>query len=168
MRDSVFDRRAFIAGIMLIPIFASGISYGQSQDPAAVVQAIFRQYQADKVPVIPWSPAVRNAMRKTRIEADPILNAQDIDVKSYSVRQIAHKQGRAEIEARFLSFGRNMVSRFDFRTINGSWVIANYRILSGTEFASDFRNTLKLQPLDVRKTSKARRPVRRDGLDNVR
>lgn len=112
----------------------AGPSHAQSGDPLAIVRGIFRSYQANRIPSVPWSPAVSNAMRRAELGADPILDAQDTDVRSFSLRQVARGPGHAEIEARFLSFGRNMVSRFDFRLVDGRWTVANYRILAGTEF----------------------------------
>lgn len=141
------SRRAFFLGAPALAIAGPPAVLAQAGDPLAIVTGIFRQYQADKVPSVPWSPAMRNAMRRAEMGADPILNAQDIDVRSFNVRQISRSGDRAEIEARFLSFGRNMVSRFDFRLVDGNWTIANYRTLAGAKFRQDLRKTLQLPPL---------------------
>lgn len=119
----------------------------QGPEPAAIVRQIFETYRADKIPSVPWSPAVRARMRSADLGADPILQAQDIEVKQFTVRQISRAHDRASVEVRFLSFDRNMRSIFDFRAVDGRWTIANYRILAGTEFPSDFRKSLKLPPL---------------------
>ncbi len=152
-----FGRRAFLlrAGLagagaltLTMTLTVPCAVLAQSSDPVAIVQGIFRQYQADKVPSVPWSPAVRGAMRRNGMEADPILNAQDIDVRSFNVRQISRGSDRAEIEARFVSFGRNMVGRFDFRLVDGQWTVANYRALAGAETGQDLRRALKLPRLN--------------------
>lgn len=116
-------------------------------EPAAIVRQIFDSYRAGTEPSPPWSPAIRTRMRRTRIEADPILDAQDIEVKQFTVHQISRDHDRASVEVRFLSFGRNMRSVFDFRTVDGRWVIGNYRILAGSSSTSDIRQSLGLPPL---------------------
>ena len=116
-------------------------------EPGAIVRQIFEAFRADKEPNPPWSPAIRARMKRSRMEADPILDAQDIDVKQFTVREISRKGDAAAVEVRFLSFGRNMRSVFDFRIVDGKWVIGNYRILAGTERPSDFRQSLGLPAL---------------------
>lgn len=143
------DRRAFftLLAASLTAAWAGLPAKAQSAEPAAIVRQIFEAYRADKIPNPPWSPAMSARMRRTELGADPILDAQDIDVKQYTVREISRRPDASEIEVRFVSFGRNMRSIFDFRLVDGKWVIGNYRILAGLDRPTDLRRDLKLPPL---------------------
>ncbi len=140
------DRRSVLAALAALPLI-SAVAVAQAAEPAAIVREIFEAYRADKNPNPPWSPAVRARLSRADLGADPILDAQDIDVQRFTVREVSRDAEAAAVEARFVSFGRSMHSIFDFRVVNGRWVIGNYRILSGVEFPSDLRRTLKMPPL---------------------
>lgn len=141
------NRRLFVQGLLLAAF--TGAAQAQADEPAAIVRRIFETYAKDGNPRIPWSPAVAARMKKANIEADPILSAQDTDVKGFTVREVSRGADRAVVEANFTSFNRKMRSQFDFRLVDGKWVIGNYRILAGVEFTpTDFRRSLKMPPLN--------------------
>jgi hypothetical protein len=143
-----FARRALLVAFIGM-MAASQAAQAQSGDPVAMVRQIFETYSKDGIPRVPWSPAVAARMRTADISADPILSAQDTDVKGYTVREVSRGADRAVVEANFTSFDRKMRSQFDFRLVDGKWVIGNYRILAGVEFApTDFRRSLKMPPLN--------------------
>lgn len=143
-----FARRALLAAFIVM-VAAPQAAQAQSGDPVAMVRQIFETYSKDGIPRVPWSPAIAARMRTADISADPILNAQDTDVKGFTVREVSRGADRAVVEANFTSFDRKMRSQFDFRVVDGKWLIANYRILAGVEFAPhDLRKTLKLAPLN--------------------
>lgn len=140
------NRRSLLASLAVLPLGGSGV-FAQTEEPTALVRKIFEAYRADDIPVPPWSPAVRARMRNANLGADPILDAQDVDVKQFTLREISRTADAAAVEARFVSFGRSMHSIFDFRLVDGRWVIGNYRILSGAESPTDLRRALKMSPL---------------------
>ena len=140
------DRRWVLTALASAPLFCTS-ALAQTEEPVAIVRRIFEAYRADKIPDPPWSPAVRARMRRADLGADPILDAQDTDVKQFTLREISRSGDAAAVEARFVSFGRSMHSIFDFRLVDGRWVIGNYRILSGAESPSDLRRALKMPPL---------------------
>ena len=143
----MFHRRAFTLALLSAPLAAAALA--QSSDPSAIVRQIFETYAKDGIPRVPWSPAVAARMKRADITADPILQAQDTDVKGFAVKEVSRGTDRAVIEVNFTSFDRKMRSQFDFRLVDGKWAIANYRILAGVEFVpSDFRKSLKMPPLD--------------------
>lgn len=143
----MLNRRAFLLAALTTPVLGS--AQAQSAEPAAIVRQIFETYSKDGIPRVPWSPAVAARMKRQDISADPILSAQDIDVKGFAVREVSRAADRAVVEVNFTSFNRKMRSQFDFRLVDGRWVIGNYRILSGVEFApTDFRRELKMPPLN--------------------
>lgn len=118
-------------------------------EPAAIVRQIFETYQRNGIPRVPYTPAMQKRLRAGPNEADEILSAQDTDVRSFNVREISRGADRAVVEVIFLSFGRKMCSQFDFRVVDGQWMVANYRILAGVEFPPhDLRKRLKLPPLN--------------------
>jgi hypothetical protein len=112
-------------------------------DPVAMVRAIMAAYAADKPPAPPYSPAVANRLKTAQLDADFILDAQDVEVKNVTVTGLSAGADRAEVEARFLSFDRPRQVKFDFRVVDGRWMIANVRDQAGF----DLRRTLKLPPL---------------------
>jgi len=116
-------------------------------EPAAIVRQIFETYRADKIPKPPWSPAMAARLRRADLGADPILSAQDFDIKSFNVGQISRTSDAAAVEVRFVNLGQSKHSVFDFRIVDGKWVIANYRFLSANAPISDLRRELKLPPL---------------------
>jgi hypothetical protein len=143
---SALDRRFLLAALEALPLsYAS--AFAQAGEPAGIVTKIFEAYLAGKIPDPPWSPAVRARMRRADLGADPILDAQDIDVKQFTLGEFRRTGDAAAVEVRFESFGRSMHSVFDFRFVDGRWVIANYQILSGAETPTDLRRALKMAPL---------------------
>ena len=140
------DRRTLIAAIGTI-LVASGAAWAQSAaiqgDPVALVRAIMAAYTADKPPTPPYTPAIANRLRRAELGADFILDAQDVDVKNVTVAGLSATADRAEVEARFLSFGQSRQVKFDFRVVDGRWMIANVRDQKGF----DLRRTLRLPAL---------------------
>jgi hypothetical protein len=139
------DRRRLIAGFGAI-VAAQG-AWAQvpapKGDPVAIIRAVMADYIADKPPEPPYSPAVANRLKSARIDADFILDAQDVDVKNPTVTGLSAAADRAEVEARFTSFDQPRQVKFDFRVVDGRWMIANVRDQKGF----DLRRMLKLAPL---------------------
>ena len=69
--------------------------------------------------------------------------ANQIVKSSGSAASKAAAADRAEVEARFLSFDQPRQVKFDFRVVDGRWMIANVRDQNGF----DLRRTLRLPPL---------------------
>lgn len=144
----LIDRRTFFLSAFATAALAHS-ALAQTGDPVAMVRQIFETYAKGNQPRVPYSPAVQARMRASAQEADEILSAQDIDVKGFTVREVSRGADRAIVEANFVSFDRKMRSQFDFRVVDGKWVIGNYRILAGVEFApTDLRRSLKMPPLN--------------------
>lgn len=143
---NALDYRSLLAAIAFVPLSCPG-AFAQAEEPIAIVRKIFEAYRADKNPDPPWSPAVRARMRRADLGADPILDAQDTHVKQFTVREVSRNADAVAVEARFVSFSRSMHSIFDFRLVDGRWVIGNYRILSSAESPTDLRRALKMPPL---------------------
>lgn len=140
------DRRTLIVAFGAI-VAAQGVAWAQASatqgDPVAMIRAVMADYAADKSPEPPYSPAVANRLRTAQIDADFILDAQDVEIKNVTVTGLAASADRAEVEARFLSFGKPRQVKFDFRLVDGRWMIANVRDQKGF----DLRRRLKLPPL---------------------
>jgi hypothetical protein len=140
------DRRTLIVAFGAM-IAAPGLTRAQSPaaqgDPVALIRAVMADYAADKSPEPPYSPAVANRLRTAQIDSDFILDAQDVEIKNVTVTGLAASGDRAEVEARFLSFGKPRQVKFDFRLVDGRWMIANVRDQKGF----DLRRRLKLPPL---------------------
>lgn len=140
------DRRTLIAAIATT-LVAPGATWAQSPavqgDPIALVREIMAAYTADKPHDPPYTPAVANRLRRAEIGADFILDAQDVDVKNVTVTGLSAAADRAEVEARFLSFDQPRQVKFDFRVVDGRWMIANVRDQKGF----DLRRMLRLPPL---------------------
>lgn len=140
------DRRTLIAAIG-IKLVALGTAWAQSpaaqSDPVALVRELMADYAADNTQDLPYTPAITIRLRRAQLDVDCILDAQDVDVKNVTVAGVSTAADRAEVEARFLSFDRPRQVRFDFRVIDGRWMIANVRDQKGC----DLRRLLRLPPL---------------------
>ncbi len=143
------NRRTFVLGLLCAGA-GSRFAYAQAGDPVAITAQIFNDYQRDKVPSVPYTPAIRARMRTSDVgrEADIILQAQDTEVKNYTVQPVSLGPDKAVVDARFLSFDRRMHVRFDFRMVDGKWMIANFRHIAGVEHKTDLRRELKMPPLN--------------------
>ncbi len=141
------DRRRLLALFAAFPFAPTQAARAQSGDPAAIVRAIFAEYAADREPKPPYSPAIAGRMRRKEMSADVLLDAQDIDVKNAVITPVSQEGEKAVIDSRFDSFGRKMHLRFDFRVVDGKWMIANVRRLAGGTDPFDMRVWLKLPPL---------------------
>jgi hypothetical protein len=139
-------RRAFLTTLAAVAAGRSALA--QPADPVGIVRGIFEAYRKNGNPRVPYSPAVQARMKRRPPEADPILDAQDTDVTEYTLRETSRGADRSVVDVRFVSFGRRIHAQFDFRLVDGKWVVANYRILSGTEGGpSDLRRSLGMPPL---------------------
>lgn len=139
-------RRALTAAAALALMGRS--AQAQTGDPVAPVKAIFDAYQRDSIPKPLYTPAVANRLKRQEIEADFILDAQDIDAKNVVITQASRDGEKATIEVKFDSFNRKMNVRFDMRVVDGKWMIANVRRAPAGESGSfDMRGWLKLPPL---------------------
>lgn len=140
------DRRTFtlaLGATLAAPALALAQTAPVLGDPVALVRAIMAAYAADTPPDPPYTPAVANRLRTTTLEADFILDAQDVDVKNVTVTGLSAGADRAEVEARFTSFDEARQVKFDFRVVDGRWMIANVRDQKGF----DLRRMLRLSPL---------------------
>lgn len=141
------SRRA-LSGAALFCLAGLAPAAAQSGDPAAIVRAIFTAYEKDAIPKPPYTPAVVARMKRKEIDADIILDAQDIDVKNVQVALLSRDGDKAVVDAKFDSFNRKMHVRFDLRVVDGKWMIANLRRLAGGEDVPfDLREWLRLPPL---------------------
>jgi hypothetical protein len=138
------DRRTLMVAFGAM-VAAQGAVWAQAAqgDPVALIRAVMADYAADRTPAPPYSPAVANRLRTAQIDADFILDAQDVDIKDVTVTGLSSAADRAEVEARFLSFGKPRQVKFDFRVVDGRWMIVNVRDQKGY----DLRRTLRLPPL---------------------
>lgn len=145
-RQKEMDRLRLIAAIG-ITLVATGTARAQSPaaqgDPVALVRELMADYAADNTQDLPYTPAITIRLRRAQLDVDCILDAQDVDVKNVTVAGVSAAADRAEVEARFLSFDRPRQVRFDFRVIDGRWMIANVRDQKGC----DLRRMLRLPTL---------------------
>jgi hypothetical protein len=138
------DRRTLIIAFGAFAA-AHGVARAQTPqgDPVAIIRTVMADYAADKIPEPPYSPAIANRLARANLESDFILDAQDVDIKNVTVTGLSAGADRAEVEARFLSFDQPRQVTFDFRVVDGRWMIANVRDQKGF----DLRRKLKLPPL---------------------
>ncbi len=139
------DRRTLMIAVGAM-VATQGAAWAQAPqgDPVAMIRALMADYVAEKLDITPpYSPAIANRLKTAQLDADFILDAQDVSVKNVTVNGLSIGADRAEVEARFLSFDKPRQVRFDFRVVDGRWMIANVRDQKGF----DLRRKLKLAPL---------------------
>ncbi|MGL4437856.1 MAG: hypothetical protein ACRCUE_01150 [Bosea sp. (in: a-proteobacteria)] len=140
------DRRTLILALGA-SVAATQATWAQTPavqgDPVAMIRAIMAGYVADKATDAPYTPAVANRLKTAELGYDVILDAQDFQVTKVQVAGLSAAADRAEVEARFENMGEPRQVKFDFRVVDGRWMIANVRDQKGF----DLRRTLKLAPL---------------------
>ncbi|MGF7213907.1 hypothetical protein GGR92_000047 [Spirosoma lacussanchae] len=133
----------------------------KTSTPDALVQELYRQhdagngpfFQTDDRPLLGryfereladliWADMTTTEAGESMLDADPLYNAQDIDIKKFSVHPAAERDGATEVRVTFENFGEQQEIRCRMIQLRGKWRIADiiypdgsqlYQLLSGPD-----------------------------------
>ena len=82
-----------------------------------------------------WKDAntVRNEVGP--LNGDPLYNAQDMDIKDFTIGKAIINEGTAQVIVSFTNFDRKEEIRFDLTSSKGGWKVANLTYQDGTTLA---------------------------------
>jgi hypothetical protein len=146
------DRRTFarlsLAGLSLAALAPMALAQANTQpgSPYRIVFDIMKGYEAEKPPNLrnlPYTPAVKARVAKMEIDADFIVNGQDVQLTYLLINeeQIVSEKRRL-VATTFKNIGEDRNVTFDFEEINGAWLIADIRHADG----GTLRSMLNLPP----------------------
>jgi hypothetical protein len=78
-----------------------------------------------------WKDAVSSDGEVGAIDADPLYNAQDTEIKSLAIGSAELKGNTATVPVTFTNFGKRTTISFLLKQVNGSWKIDNIRYEGG-------------------------------------
>lgn len=80
-----------------------------------------------------WKDAVNAKGEVGAIDGDPLFNAQDMDIKHFSIHKPTFGNGQAEVLVTFENFGEKHQIVFVLVRRKGDWRIANLKFDDGTD-----------------------------------
>ena len=97
----------------------------------ALVDKYFQKRLADLI----WKDAIRSNGEVGAIDGDPLYNAQDMDIKHFTVHKASYLNGVAEVRVSFENFGNKeeIVFLLSSATRSAGWKIANIKYKDGTD-----------------------------------
>ena len=93
----------------------------------ALVDRYFERGTADLI----WKDAVGSKGEVGALDADPLYDAQDTDIKNFSVGQPKYEDGRAEVTVSFENFGEKQKIVFLLVSKDGTWKISDIKYSDG-------------------------------------
>jgi hypothetical protein len=138
---------------------SSASSQAAPQDsPEALVAGLYKQHGENKSPFFQtrdralvdkyfekslagliWKDAVDSKGEVGAIEADPLYDAQDTEIKNFSVHPAKTENGRAEVLVSFENFGKRQEITYLLSSDRAGWKIADIKYSDGRTLL----NTLK-------------------------
>ena len=152
MKIVMLDRRVFLLSAAASLLAGNSLA-AQANDPLAIVSAIYRRAikedgggfltleHKDRLKYLSksfaalWKKAEDNTPEgDVLIDADPVSNSQDPDIKSFSVKQERREANRATVAATFAEgservreAAEDLTVRYDFVFERGRWMIDDIR-----------------------------------------
>jgi hypothetical protein len=122
-----------------------------SAPPDALVSDLYKQHDAERGPFFQtedrarvdryfdktladliWKDAVESKGEVGALGADPLYNAQDTEIKNFSVRTVSQSDGKAEVAAVFENFGEKQRIVYRLVAVGADWKIAEIDYGGGT------------------------------------
>lgn len=139
---------------------ASGAGEDQTSLAAAVVADLYKQHDAQKGPFFQtkdhalvdryfakpiadliWKDANDASGEVGAIDADPLYNAQDIEIKKFAIGRADVKGVSATVPVTFTNFGEQRSVTFALKQIGGGWKIEDIRYGGGDSLMKWLRET---------------------------
>jgi hypothetical protein len=93
----------------------------------ALIEKYFDKSTADLI----WKDAVGSKGEVGALDADPLYDAQDTDIKKFTVGQPKYEDGRAEVTVSFENFGEKQKIVFLLVSKDGAWKISDIKYADG-------------------------------------
>ena len=97
-------------------------------DDRARVDKYFEKKLADLI----WKDAVESKGEVGALGADPLYNAQDMEIKNFTVSTVSQSDGKAEVAATFENFGKKQRIVYRLVAVGADWKIAEIDYGGGT------------------------------------
>ena len=94
----------------------------------ALVGKYFEKTLADLI----WKDASGPKDEVGAIDGDPLFNAQDMDIKRFSIHPASYKNGKAEVTVSFENFGQKQEVLFLLVVEGAAWKIEDIKYTDGT------------------------------------
>lgn len=123
---------------------SSGSAEAQASSPEAVVTDLYKQHDAKKSPFFQtknralvdkyftktladliWKDATSSKNEVGAIDGDPLYNAQDMEIKNFSIGKGDVKGETSMVAATFTNFGNKKTVNFSLKQTAGAWKIDN-------------------------------------------
>ena len=106
----------------------------QSKD-RALVDKYFAKATADKI----WKDAVDSKGEMGAIGADPLYNAQDTEIKNFTVGKSEITGSKAAVPVTFENFGKKQTVNYALAQENGSWKIEDIKYTEGKNLVGMYK-----------------------------
>jgi hypothetical protein len=112
--------------------------HDQSQSPffQTKSRASVDKYFVKKLADLIWKDVVTHQDEVGAIGADPLYNAQDTDIKKFTLSKAVIQNAQATVKASFENFGQKEVVTFIMRQEKAVWKIDNIRYRDGSSLLS--------------------------------
>lgn len=145
MKNKVVNRKAVAVFIALvITLCASFSAFGQALTPSAVVADLYKQHNAKRSPFFQdknralvdkyftrdtadliWKDSTNTSGEVGALNADPLYDAQDTDIKQFAVGKASIAGEKATVVVTFTNFGRKKTITFALVKDSIKWKIAD-------------------------------------------
>ena len=149
------------SAIITAPTAEKSAQSEQATTPEALVADLYKQHDAKKSPFFQtddraridkyfvkrtadmiWKDALESRGETGALEADPLYNAQDTEIKNFAVGKAVIKGERAEVPVSFENFGEKQTLTFLLAKENGNWKIENIRYPEMGNLTDFFKNSV--------------------------
>lgn len=86
-----------------------------------------------------WKDGITSKGEVGVIDGDPLFNAQDMEIRKFSIHEAVMGTGSAEVPVTFENFGNKKEIRFQLVPRTGGWKIANIKYDNGSDMLGWFR-----------------------------
>jgi len=100
--------------------------FSQTKDHALVTQ-----YFSERLARLIWKDAVKSKGEVGALDADPLYDAQDFDIKKFSLRKSKSEKDSAEVIASFENMGHKTEIAFSLILTKTGWKISDIKYADG-------------------------------------
>ncbi|MBA3765429.1 MAG: DUF3828 domain-containing protein [Acidobacteria bacterium] len=98
-------------------------------------RALVGKYFERNLAELIWKDALKSRGEVGAIDGDPLYNAQDMDIKSFSIHPPIYKNGKAEVSVSFENFGQKQEILFLLILERAAWKIEDIKYTDGSTLA---------------------------------
>lgn len=103
------------------------------------IRAELDKYFTGRLAKMIWKDRRRAGNEVGALDGDPLYNAQDMEIKHFSIGKTKYEAGKAEVPVKFENFGKNTEVVFVLVSSKSGWRIDDIKYDDGTTLAGIFR-----------------------------